>query len=98
MHYSVLGMLLEQQMLSVSYEQFAVGLDEKFGHSLWDEFPEMANRGMCTGTLFGEINSYRCIIKGVYPLLFILTTIFTNLGEYYYSVDRTDESDSGSGI
>ena len=53
---------------------------------------------MCTGTLFGEINSYRCIIKGVYPLLFIPTTIFTNLGEYYYSVDRTDESDSGSGI
>ena len=33
------------QLLSVSYEQFAVGLDERFGHSLWKDFPEVANRG-----------------------------------------------------
>ncbi len=33
------------QLLSVSYEQFAVDLDERFGQSLWNEFPEMANKG-----------------------------------------------------
>ena len=29
----------------MSYEQFAVGLDEKFGQSLWNDFPEVANKG-----------------------------------------------------
>ena len=33
------------QMLSVSYEQFAVGLDNRYGQNLWDEFPEIANKG-----------------------------------------------------
>jgi len=34
------------QVLSVSYEQFALGLDDKFGQSLWVEFPEIASKGM----------------------------------------------------
>ena len=37
--------LARDDILSVSYEQFAVGLDEKFGQSLWSEFPEIANKG-----------------------------------------------------
>ena len=37
--------LLCFQSLSVSYEQFAVGLDEKFGQGLWNDFPEVANKG-----------------------------------------------------
>lgn len=35
----------KEDVLSVSYEQFAVALDEKFGQSLWSEFPEIANKG-----------------------------------------------------
>ncbi len=33
------------QILSVSYEEFAVALDEKFGQSLWSDFPEVTNKG-----------------------------------------------------
>lgn len=39
--------LAKNDILSVSYEQFAVGLDEKFGQSLWSEFPDIANKGGC---------------------------------------------------
>ena len=31
----------------MSYEQFAVKVDERFGQSLWTEFPEIANKGKC---------------------------------------------------
>ncbi len=37
--------LARDDIFSVSYEQFAVGLDEKFGQSLWSEFPDIANKG-----------------------------------------------------
>lgn len=36
--------LAKDDVLSVNYEQFAVKLDEKFGQSLWSEFPEIANK------------------------------------------------------
>ena len=38
-------MCKDGDMLSVSYEQFAVVLDEKFGQNLWAEFPEIASKG-----------------------------------------------------
>ncbi len=33
------------QLLSVSYEKFAVALDEKFGQIMWVDFPQTANKG-----------------------------------------------------
>ena len=33
------------QLLSVSYERFAVALDEKFGQIMWVDFPQTANKG-----------------------------------------------------
>ncbi len=29
----------------MSYEEFVVALDERFGQSLWSDFPEVANKG-----------------------------------------------------
>ena len=50
--------LARDDVLSVSYEQFAVGLDEKFGQSLWSEFPEIANKGWEEREREGERHTY----------------------------------------
>lgn len=62
----------------MSYEQFAVGLDEKFGHNLWSEFPEIANKGEYSKFIFDSIQ--------VMSLLTVIIVIsFTSILLVYYT-------------
>ena len=47
---TVICNMLCMQLLSVSHERFAVSLDEKFGQTMWVDFPETANKGKGGGS------------------------------------------------
>ena len=51
--------MLYIQLLSVSHERFAVSLDEKFGQTMWVDFPETANKGK--GGVLSRYVHYLCV-------------------------------------